>query len=295
MEIRTLRYFLEVAREESITRAAQTLHISQPTLSKQLKELESELGKTLFVRSNYGIKLTDEGHLLRNRAEDILSMVDKTTEEFMSLDNIQGGTLQFGCAESYLIHHLAHTLNGFRQHYPRLQVNILSGNTKQVIDMLDNSLIDMAVIVEPPNLDRYNYLEFPGYDTWGLLMRDDHPLAQKTGICADDLVGEDIICSDQSMKVDIPRWCGEKKDLFNHIGSTNLFYNGAILVQEGFGVMLTFDHLANTAELQSLVFRPLEPALKNKMYIIWKKYQVFTPIAERFIQVLQEDDTYIRS
>mgnify|MGYP003399412199 CR=1 FL=1 len=287
MEIRVLRYFLEVAREESITKAAQYLHISQPTLSKQLKDLETELGKKLFVRSNYSIKLTDEGMLLRKRTEDILQMVDKTTDEFKALDEIAGGDIQLGCAESYLIKYIAQALKEFKKTYSRVHFHITSGNTEQVAEILDRGLLDFAVIVEPPNLSRYNYMEIPGVDTWGLVVRKDHPLAKKKHITADDLIGLDLICSDQSMKADIPRWCGEKIDLLHHMGSTNLSYNGSVCVQEGLGCQLTFDHLTATGFGSDLVFRPLYPKLENKMYVIWKKYQIFTPVAQKFLELLQ--------
>lgn len=284
MEIRVLKYFLEVAREESITRAASHLHISQPTLSKQLKELEQELDKKLFVRSNYSIKLTDEGVLLRKRAEDILEMVDKTTAEFQSLGNVTGGDVYIGCAESHLVRHLAKAIKNFKKEYPGLRFHIQSGNTEQVTERLDRGLLDMAFIVEPPNLSHYNYIEIPGTDIWGILMLKTHPLCKKDNISIDDLSGMDIICSEQSMKADIPRWCGQKADVFNHIGSTNLFYNGTLFVKEGLGCMLTFKHLADIGADSELTFRPLFPKLENKMYLIWKKYQVFTPIADLLIK-----------
>ncbi len=284
MEIRVLKYFLEVAREESITRAASHLHISQPTLSKQLKELEQELDKKLFVRSNYSIKLTDEGMLLRKRAEDILEMVDKTTAEFQSLGNVTGGDVYIGCAESHLVRHLAKAIKNFKKEYPGLRFHIQSGNTEQVTERLDRGLLDMAFIVEPPNLSHYNYIEIPGTDIWGILMLKTHPLCKKDNISIDDLSGMDIICSEQSMKADIPRWCGQKADVFNHIGSTNLFYNGTLFVKEGLGCMLTFKHLADIGADSELTFRPLFPKLENKMYLIWKKYQVFTPIADLLIK-----------
>ncbi len=284
MEIRVLKYFLEVAREESITRAASHLHISQPTLSKQLKELEQELDKKLFVRSNYSIKLTDEGMLLRKRAEDILEMVDKTTAEFQSLGNVTGGDVYIGCAESHLVRHLAKAIKNFKKEYPGLRFHIQSGNTEQVTERLDRGLLDMAFIVEPPNLSHYNYIEIPGTDIWGILMLKTHPLCKKDNISIDDLSGMDIICSEQSMKADIPRWCGQKADVFNHIGSTNLFYNGTLFVKEGLGCMPTFKHLADIGADSELTFRPLFPKLENKMYLIWKKYQVFTPIADLLIK-----------
>lgn len=280
MEIRVLRYFLEIARENNMSRAAATLHVSQPTLSKQMKELEFELGKKLFRRGSTSVTLTDEGMLLRKRAEDILAMVDKTAEEFRELDNITGGEVHIGCAESYLIKHLAQTIKDFKEKYPLFRYHLTSGNTEQVAERLDRGLIDFAVIAEPPNLERYNYIEIPGTDIWGLVIRKEHPLSDKVEISFDDLIGLDLICSEQGMKFDISRWCGEKTDQLKISGTFNLCYNGGVFVEEGLGCMLTFDRLMNTGDDSDLCFRPLFPRLETKMYIIWKKYQVFTPIAE---------------
>lgn len=287
MEIRLLRYFLEIAREENMTRAAKTLHISQPTLSKQMKELEQELGKKLFRRGSTSMKLTDEGILLRRRAEDILDMVDKTTAEFKSLDEISGGDVYIGCAESYLIRYLAQAIKEFRKDYPLMQYHLLSGNTENVAGRLDRGLLDFAFIVEPPNLSKYNYIEVPGSDKWGVVMRKDSPLAKKQKICVEDLYGLPLICSDQAMKVDIPRWCGEKADGLNLSGTLNLAYNGSVFVKEGLGYMLAFDKLSNTGSDSDLCFRPLNPPLETKMYIIWKKYQVFSPIAELLLKAIR--------
>ncbi|MCM1236100.1 MAG: LysR family transcriptional regulator [Ruminococcus flavefaciens] len=287
MEIRLLRYFLEIAREENMTRAAEILHISQPTLSKQMKELEQELGKKLFRRGSTSMKLTDEGMLLRRRAEDILDMVDKTTAEFMSLNEINGGDVYIGCAESYQIRYLAQVIKDFRKQYPLMQYHLLSGNTENVAERLDRGLLDFAVIVEPPNLSKYNYIEIPGCDTWGIVMRKDSPLAGKQKICVEDLYGLPLICSDQAMKVDIPRWCGEKADNLTLSGTLNLVYNGSVFVKEGLGYMLSFDSLVNTGSDSDLCFRPLEPPLETKMYIIWKKYQVFSSIADLLLTAIR--------
>lgn len=284
MEIRVLRYFLEISREGNMTRAAETLHVSQPTLSKQMKELETELGKKLFRRGSSSVSLTDEGMLLRKRAEDILDMVDKTTDEFKALDNITGGDVRIGCAESYQIRHLARVINYFREQYPGFRFHLSSGNTEQVTERLDKGLIDFAVIVQPPNLSKYNYLAIPGADTWGVVMRKDSPLSKKDVIRIEDISGLPLICSEQAMQEDFPRWCGEKADAFHLAGTLNLFYNGTVFVKEGIGYLLTFDNLANTGADSDLCFRPLEPVLTTKMYIIWKKYQIFTPIAELLLK-----------
>ena len=289
MEIRVLRYFLEIARQENMTRAAEYLHVSQPTLSKQMKELETELGKKLFRRGSSSVTLTSEGMLLRKRAEDILYMVDKTTDEFHALDDVTGGEVRIGCAESDQIKYLARVIKKFKEKYPLLRYHLSSGDTEQVTERLDRGLFDFAVIVEPPDLSRYNYLEVPEANTWGILARKDSPLAQKTRIYVEDLFGLQLICSEQSMREDIPRWCGEKADQLIYAGSTNLFYNGSVFVKEGLGYMLTFDHLADTGADSELCFRALEPTLETKMYVIWKKYQVFTPIAELLLKMLKTE------
>ncbi len=288
MEIRVLQYFLEIAREGNMSRAAETLHVSQPTLSKQIKNLEMELGKKLFRRGSTSVSLTDEGMLLRKRAEDILEMVDKTMYEFSELDNITGGEIYIGCAESHLIKYLAQTIKKFKKNYPLFRYHLTSGNTEQVIERLDKGLIDFAVIVESPNLEKYNYIEIPGVDIWGLALRKDHPLAEKKEIAFDDLLGIELICSQQGMKFDIARWCGEKIDQLNLSGTINLCYNGGVFVEEGLGCMLSFEHLINTGHDSNLCFRPLTPRLETKMYVIWKKYQVFTPIAELLLNEFKQ-------
>lgn len=186
MEIRILRYFLEIAREGNMTRASERLHVTQPTLSRQIKDLEEELGKKLFRRGSASLHLTDEGMLLRKRAEDILAMVDKTADEFRALNDITGGDIYIGCAESYQIRYLAEIIKEFRESYPLLKYHILSGDTAQVAERLDRGLLDFAVIVEPPNLQKYNYIELPMADTWGVVMQKDCPLAVKQSITAED-------------------------------------------------------------------------------------------------------------
>ena len=289
MEIRILRYFLAIAREENMTRAAERLHISQPSLSKEIKKLEEELGHELFIRTNKNMILTDEGMLLRKRAEDIIAMVDKTAEEFSQLDNIIGGEIRIGCAESYLIKYLARSIKTFKEQYPNFIYHILSGDTEPVAERLDKGILDLAVIVEPPNLSKYNYLSIPESDKWGLVMLSDSPLAEKEYVTLNDLYGLPLFCSEQSIRVDFPRWCGENMEKLNFAGTVNLAYNGSVFVKEGLGYLLTFEHLIDTSEKSGLCFRPIKPTLETNMYIIWKKYQVFSPIAELFLKKLRED------
>lgn len=288
MEIRTLRYFLAVAREENMTRAAETLHVTQPTLSKQLKALENELGKKLFVRHSFSIQLTEEGILLRKRAEDLVKMADKITTEFITLNDITGGDVYFGLAESYQIRFLAREINIFKKSYPGLHYHITSGDTEQVTEKLDKGVIDFAVLAEEPNTAKYNYLCFPEADVWGVVVPADCPLAKKETVCAQDLIGLPLFCSEQGWNIDISRWCGNQMDELHLEGSFRLSYNASLFVKEGLGYLLTFDRLIDTSAGSGLVFRPLFPRLETKMYLVWKKYQVFTPIAERLLDSLKE-------
>jgi len=288
MEIKTLRSFLAVAREENMTRAAETLHLTQPTLSKQLNALENELGKKLFIRHSFSIQLTDEGILLRKRAEDLVSMADRIFDEFSTLDDITGGELYFGLAESYQIRFLAREIRSFKQYYPDMHYHIMSGDTEQVTEKLDKGILDFAILVEDPDPVKYDYIMFPKADIWGLVISASDKLAKKKSITADDLTGLPLFCSEQSWNADIPRWCGEKMNDLHLEGSFRLSYNGSIFVKEGLGYLLTFDHLVDTSEGSGLVFRPLKPTLTTKMYLVWKKYQVFTPIAKRFLERIKE-------
>lgn len=288
MELRTMRYFLAVAREENMTRAAQLLHVTQPTLSKQLKSLEDELGKKLFIRHSFHIELTEEGVLLRKRAEDLVSMADKITTEFLSLDDVLGGEVYFGLAESYQIRHLAAEIKSFKNSYPDLRYHITSGDTEQVTEKLDKGVIDFAVLAEEPSTNKYHYLTFPKADLWGVVMPWDCPLAKKQSVSVDDLTGLPLFCSEQGWSHDIPRWCGNKMEKLHLEGSFRLSYNGSLFVKEGLGYLLTFEHLIDTSPDSGLVFRPLTPRLETKLYLIWKKYQVFTPIAEKMLEKFKE-------
>ena len=289
MEIRTLRYFLEAAREENMSKAAERMHISQSALSKQLKGLDEELGKKLFVRHSFSIELTEEGMLLRKRAEDLLSMADKITAEFASMDDIIGGNIYFGCAESYQIRHLAALIKRFKKQYPGFHYHITSGDTEQVTEKLDKGLLDFAVLVESPDYAKYNVVKMPESDRWGLVMPAGCALAQKDCITFEDLLGLPLFCSGQGWHADLPLWCGERINELTLEGSFRLSYNASVFTREGLGYLLTFEHLVNTSSENGLMFRPLYPELTTDMFIIWKKHQVFTPIAERFINELQKE------
>lgn len=288
MEIRVLRYFLEIAREGSITHAAERLHVSQPTLSKQMKDLEAELGKKLFVRSSFSVRLTEEGMLLRKRAEDILDMVDKTTDEFKSLGEITGGDIRIGCAESDGIKHLARRIKALQDDYPRVRVHLYSGDTDDLAEQLDRGQLDFVVISQEVDLSKYNYLKLPAADTWGVVMRKDSPLASREAIRMEELLDLPLITSRQGIREDLPKWLADKLEKLNIVATFNLSYNAGILAREGLGYVITFDKIINTGADSELCFRPLTPVLETSMYLIWKKYQVFTPVAELLLNEMKK-------
>ena len=293
MEIRNLRYFLAVAREENMTRAAETLHVTQPTLSKTMKALEDELGKKLFVRHSFSISLTEEGELLRDRAEDLVTMADKIEKEFLSLDELTGGELYLGLAESYQIRHLAKEIRLLKERYPGLRYHITSGDTEQVTEKLDKGLLDFAVICDVPDGRKYEYIAFPEGDIWGLILPADAALAKKESIRIEDLLGLPLFASEQGWEGDIRGWAGEHFAQLRLEGSFRLAYNASMFVREGLGYQLTFRNLVDVSEVSGLVFRPLEPKLEVKLYLIWNRYQAFTPIAERFLAQIRESFTTV--
>ena len=258
MDIRSLRYFLAVAREENMTRASELLHVTQPTLSRAIRALEEELGKKLFTRHSFHISLTEEGVLLRDRAEDLVTMADK-------------------------IEQLARQLRALKGQYPGLRYHITSGDTEQVTEKLDKGLLDFAVLCEEPEARKYDSILFPEGDLWGLILPENDALAKKETILADDLVGLPLFTSEQGWEGDIKRWAGDRFSQLHLEGSSRLAYNASLFVREGLGYQLTFRHLVDTSPGSGLTFRPLSPALEVRLYLIWNRYQTFTPIAERFL------------
>lgn len=211
-----------------------------------------------------------------------MTMADKIEKEFLSLDDITGGDLYFGLAESYRIRYLARELRILKEQYPGLKYHITSGDTEQVTEKLDKGLLDFAVICDAPNTRKYASVVFPKGDVWGLILPADAPLAQKNAIEIDDLVGLPLFTSEQGWEGDIKEWAGERFGELRLEGSFRLAYNASMFVREGLGYQLSFEHLVDVSEGSGLVFRPLLPALETKLYLIRNRYQAFTPIAERF-------------
>ncbi len=296
MEIRVLRYFLAIAREGSITNAANFLHVTQPTLSRQIHDLENELGQKLFTRCSHNMALTAEGMILRKRAEEIISMVDKTEAEFTSMVEAVGGDIYIGGGETDAIKFVAKVAKELHDTYPNIHYHLYSGNAQDVTERLDKGLLDFGVLVQPADISKYDYLNIPAKDTWGVVMRKDSPLAKKETICKEDLIGVPLICSRQAIleersKNEFAMWFGEAFDRLDIVTTFNLVYNAAIMVDAGLGYAVTIDKIANTSENSNLCFRPLKPRLDAGLNIIWKKYQVFSSAAELFLERLRESFT----
>lgn len=287
MDIELLRNFLEIARLGSMTKAASSLHISQPTLSVQMKSLEEVLGRKLFRKEGRNLVMTEEGELLERRAADIIGLTDKTLSEFRALSDSLGGDVRIGCAESVLIDHLALAVKKIKKKRPFLRYHITSGDTAIVTSILEQGLIDFAIIVEPPDLDRYDSIRIPGVDTWCAVIPEDSPLAAKKSLTFDYIKNEPIIMSKQSFLADLPRWCGSRRNELTIFGYLNLFYNGTRFVKNHMAILLTFAGLAESGN--GLAVRPLSPVLSNRMYIVWKKRQIFSPAARDLLEILREN------
>jgi len=292
MEIRVLRYFLAVAREENITSAAESLHVTQPTLSKQLMDLESELGKKLFIRGNRKITLTDEGMYLRKRAQEIIDLVEKTESDLTASDEMISGEVIIGCGETDAMRLVARVVKNMREDYPHIRYQFFSGNAEDVIERLDKGLLDFGILIGATDIEKYDYLRLPVTDTWGLLMRKDSPLAASPGIKPEFLRGLPIICSRQALiRNELSGWLGEDFGNLNIVANYNLIFNAAIMVEEGVCYALCLDKLVNTTGDSNLCFIPLKPLLEAHLHIVWKKYQMFSKAAEKFLEKMQGGDT----
>lgn len=280
MDLKALRSFVETAREGNMSRAAERLGLSQPTISKQLKALEEELHVPLFTRSSYSIKLTEAGMLLRRRSEDILALVDRTIAECSNIDAADKGDIYVGAAESDALKYFAHALKSVQDQHPGIRCNIFSGNMDDVTQRLDKGLLDFAVVVNFVDLAKYTYLKLPAADVWGVVMRKDCPLAKRQTLLKKDLLGLPLIGSRQWIDQDVPRLFGNDAKKLRFVATYNLAYNAALMAREGIGYAVTFDKLADTGRDSGLCFRPITDVPSSPIYLIWRKYQAFTPQAQ---------------
>lgn len=293
MEFRVLRYFLAVAREGSITGAANQLNVTQPTLSRQMKDLEQELGKQLLIRGSHNVSLTAEGVMLRKRAEEIMDMVNKTKADFGSVSKNISGNVYIGSGETDGMRLVAETIKEVRDIYPEIHCHLYSGNAEDVTERLDKGLLDFGLLIQPTDLSKYEYINLPTKDVWGVVMRKDSTLAQNETITKQDLIGLPLICSRQVIRKtasgnEFLDWFGKDFDKLNIISTYNLLFNAVLLVEQGVGHALTLDKLVNTMNNRTVCFRPFSPALTSGLNIVWKKYQVFSPAARIFLETLQK-------
>ena len=294
MEIRLLRYFLAVAQEESISKAAELLHITQPTLSRQLMDLEKELNTKLLIRGkrNKKITLTEDGKLLKSRAQEIIELTNKTESEFLFGDKNISGDIFIGGGETDSIRVIARTIKRLSLEYPNIKYHFYSGNGEDVTEKLNKGLLDFGVFIEPIDKKEYGFIQLPQNDTWGILMRKDSDLAKKEFIEPEDLINIPLFSSRQYLvKNLISGWLGYDFEKLNVIGTYNLLYNASVMVEEGLGYALCIDKLINISGDSKLCFKPLKPKLEAGILVAWPKNQPLSKIAKLFIQKLQEEIT----
>ena len=291
MEIRVLKYFLTVAQVGNITKAANLMHLTQPTLSRQLQDLEKELGQKLFIRGKHNVSLTPEGIILKKRAEEIIELVDKTEAEFSSIKNEVAGNIYIGSGETKSIKLIADVMRTLKKDYPKIKFHIVSGDSEDLVERLDKGLLDFCVLIQPFNLEKYDYIDLGEKDTWGILLRNDDPLAKKKYVKIEDLIGLPLLVSRQVIKKTIEKnifldWFGEDFDKLNIVGTYNLIYNAAIMTEDKIGYALGLDRLIRDTIDSPLCFRPLSPKLEVGISVAWKKKQVFSRPAKLFLEEL---------
>ncbi|MFQ8602416.1 MAG: LysR family transcriptional regulator [Anaerovoracaceae bacterium] len=288
MELRVLQYFLTICREENILGAAQSLHLSQPTLSRQLKDLEAELGKQLFIRGNRKITLTEEGMILRKRAEEIIQLVQKTEDEISLPDKTIAGNIYIGAGETDGVRFIAKAQQTIRKDYPLVRFHMESGDSVTTVERLDKGLLDFALVFGKVDSSKYASLKIPYLDTWGVLMRRDSPLAEKKSVQPEDLWDKPLLISRQEYtKKTLFPWLKQDREQLNIIGTYNLLFNASIMVEEGLGYALGLDRIINVSGNSRLCFRPLFPRVQSDTHIIWKKHQALTKHAEKFLKQLK--------
>ncbi len=286
MELRVLNYFLMTAREENITRAAQVLHVTQPTLSRQLMQLEEELGVKLFARSSHRIILTEEGMLLKRRAQELLSLADKTKAEISHKDEDVTGEIAIGCGELISMTCLARMQMEFYQQYPGVHYDIYSGNADGIKERIENGLLDLGLLLEPVDITKYEFIRMPKKETWGALVRKDSPLAQKAALRPGDFLGIPLMLTKRSIvQNEVMNWFGKYAERLEIVSTYNLMYNTAMMVKNGLGTALC---LKSESSYEDMCFIPLEPALELSSVLAWKKHQIFSPATTLFIHYVKK-------
>lgn len=287
IETRLLQYFLAVARELNITKAAETLYIAQPTLSKQMMELEQQLGKQLFIRGKRKLTLTEEGYFLRSRAQEILELLDTTEAAFYTGETVLSGHITIGCGETVAMDGIAGLLADFHSKYPDVQLHTHSGDADIILERLDKGLVDMGLLLGPIRQEKYDYLKLPEKDVYGLLMPGDCELARQEAVNIDQLKSLPMIMAEQTFSGHQElEWFGLDYAGMNVVATYNLIYNATFLVEHGIGYALCLDRLVNTKG-RNLTFRPIVPELSVDLYMVTKKYQALSPAVKIFMKQMQ--------
>lgn len=287
MELRHLQYFLMIAREGTISGAAQALHLSQPSLSRQMHDLERELGCKLFDRGSRHIELTEAGMRLRRRAEEIIDLVGRTESELLITGSTLSGEVRIGGGETRTMALIADVIAELQETYPLIRFSLVSGNAELVDEWLNMGRLDVGMFIGYNKLDRYETLSLPACDTWGVLMRRDDPLAQAQSIHVNDLVGLPLVLSRQADRA-IQSWFGDQLPHLDVVATYNLLFNATLLARRGVGYVVCLDGIVETSEESGLAFRPLEPALHADVTLAWKRYQAFSPASEVFLKRIRE-------
>lgn len=288
MDLRVLRYFLTVVREENISRAAEILFITQPTLSRQLQELEKELNTKLFIRGKKKITLTDSGILLRRRAEELVELAEKTEREFLNKEENISGTISIGCGESMAIKVLSKIISDFFKEYPDVQFEILTGAADRIKEEIDRGLLDIGLLMEPIEIEKYEYIRLKQTERWGIVLNSDNPLCKKNSITVEDIRDIPLIIPRRIGSQSVLRsWFSDEFDRLNIIATANLIGNPARLVLQGLGSAVTIEGAVDMYENPKLCFRPFKPELENTSVVAWKKYQPFGQATGKFLEFLK--------
>ena len=290
MEFRELKYFLAVAKYGNISKAAEELFVTQPNLSRQIQNLEKELGQQLFVRGKRKATLTSAGILLQNRAEEIVSLLNKTKEELTCFDKTIIGTIEIGGGESYVVKLIAQAAYNMQKEYPNIKFRFFSGDTNDVIAKLDEGLLDFGILIAPVDVSKYDSLRLPLVDTWGVWTRKCSPLSTKNSVSPTDLIDKPLIFSKHTYsKNPITDWFGKDYEKLNVVATYNLIYNASLMVEEGMGYAVGLDKLINTSGDSNLCFIPFSPSLTSELYFVWTKYTVLSKAAELFLSKLKSN------
>lgn len=288
MELRVLRYFLAVVREENITRAADVLHITQPTLSRQLSMLEEELGVKLMERGARKIVLTSEGMLLRRRAEELVALADKTEQEFISQSDTLEGCISIGSGESAAVSVLARCCEAFHGQYPLVTFDLLTATADAVKEQMDKGLLDVGLLLEPIDMDKYDYIRMAQREEWGVLMRPDDPLAAQDSLSSAELSALPLIMPRRlSVQSELANWFGSEYQRLNVRFTSNLSTNAAVIVRQGLGYAMVIRGSLPFCDEHDIVFRPLSPALGATSVLAWRRQQPFSPAVTKFISFLK--------